>query len=153
MKNPTAMFALLLAVLFSFCAVSNAQTPIQETTKQEQELLKLSKDKWQWMADKKVDALETLFHEKAVFVHMGGTMTRAQELETIRSGGIHYKEAKIEKASVRIMGSTAIVLNTIRLIAVVGGNEVTNPFEVTEVYVQEKETWKLAALTFTRLLR
>ena len=39
----------------------------------------------------------------------------------------------------------------IRLVAVVGGNEVTNPFVVTEVYVQQGGTWKLGSLSFTRL--
>lgn len=52
----------------------------------------------------------------------------------------------------RIIGDTAIVLNKIRLVAVVGGNEVTNPFMVAEVYVQEGGTRKLALLSFTRLL-
>ncbi|WP_179299535.1 nuclear transport factor 2 family protein [Rubrivirga marina] len=69
------------------------------------------------------------------------------------SGGIHYKHAEIQAASVRFVGTTAIVLNTIRLDAVVGGNEVTNPFEVTEVYVREGSDWTLASLSFTRLLR
>ena len=50
------------------------------------------------------------------------------------------------------LGTTAIVLNRIRLVAIVGGNEVTNPFVVTEVYVQEGDTWSLASLSFTRLL-
>jgi hypothetical protein len=44
------------------------------------------------------------------------------------------------------------VLSRIRLDAVVGGNEVTNPFIVTEVYVREKGAWKLGSLSFTRLL-
>jgi hypothetical protein len=35
---------------------------------------------------------------------------------------------------------------------VVGGNEVVNPFMVTEVYVQQDNNWKLASLSFTRLL-
>ena len=52
----------------------------------------------------------------------------------------------------RFIGTTAILLNKIRLLAVVGGNEVTNPFVVTEVYVQQSGTWKLGALSFTRLL-
>lgn len=119
----------------------------------EQELLNLSRDKWQWMAERDVEALAALFHEEAVFVHMGGTMTRDQELDVIRSGGIHYKHAEIQETSVRLVGETAIVLSTIRLDAVVGGNEVTNPFEVTEVYVRENGAWKLASLSFTRLLR
>jgi len=35
---------------------------------------------------------------------------------------------------------------------VVGGNEVTNPFIVTEVYVKENTTWKLGSLSFTKLM-
>ena len=53
----------------------------------------------------------------------------------------------------RFIGPTAIVLNRIRPDAVVGGNEVTNPFVVTEVYVQQGGTWKLGSLSFTRLLQ
>jgi Domain of unknown function (DUF4440) len=119
----------------------------------EQDIINLSKEKWRWMSERKVDLLEALFHEKAVFVHMGGTMSKEQELDVIRSGGIHYKNVDIQEASVRFIGtSTAILLNKIRLVAVVGGNEVTNPFVVTEVYVQQGDTWTLASLSFTRLL-
>ena len=52
----------------------------------------------------------------------------------------------------KIIGTTAILLNRIRLVAVVGGNEVTNPFVVTEVYVHQNGAWKLGSLSFTRLL-
>lgn len=78
-------------------------------------------------------------------------MSRDQELGIIQSGGIQYKRADIHDASVRVMGSTAVVLNRITLLAVVGGNEVTNPFVVTEVYVRQDDDWKLGALSFTRL--
>jgi len=118
----------------------------------EQEIINLSKEKWGWMSEKKVDALANLFHEKAVFVHMGGTMTRENELNVIKTGGIHYKKADIHEVSVNIIGTTAILLNRITLLAVVGGNEVTNPFVVTEVYVQQSGSWKLASMSFTRLL-
>jgi hypothetical protein len=118
----------------------------------EQELLSLSKEKWRWMSERKVDSLAALFHDQAVFVHMGATMSRNQELDVIRSGGIHYKTVDIQEASVRFIDRTAIVLNRIRLVAVVGGNEVTNPFVVTEVYVQQNDSWKLASLSFTRLV-
>ena len=118
----------------------------------EQQLLELSRQKWQWMSDRDLDALATLFHEKAVFVHMGATMSRDEELEVIRSGAIHYKDIDIQEASVRFIDSTAILLNRIQLVAVVGGNEVTNPFVVTEVYVRQGDAWTLASLSFTRLL-
>jgi hypothetical protein len=104
------------------------------------------------MSERKVDTLAALFHDEAVFVHMGGNMSRNQELEVIKSGGIQYKHAEILESSVRFIGNTAIVLNRIRLDAVVGGNEVSNPFVVTEVYVQQNGKWKLGSLSFTRLL-
>lgn len=145
---------LILSTAQSSCAPRTRAEPSPAgRAAAEQALLALSRDKWRLMSERKVDSLAALFHEDAVFVHMGGTMTRSQELEVIRSGGIQYKHAEIQAASVRFAGNTAIVLNTIRLVAVVGGNEVTNPFEVTEVYVQDGGAWKLASLSFTRLLR
>ena len=121
-------------------------------TDAKQELITLSKKKWQWMSDQKVDTLSTLFHENAKFIHMGGTMSKDRELKVIKTGGIHYKKADIHEVSVEIIDNTAIVLNRITLLAVVGGKEVKNPFEVTEVYVKQNGTWKLTTMSFTRLL-
>jgi hypothetical protein len=143
----------LVALILVHWAPATAQNrPTPRAPNVEQGILDLSRTKWRWMAERKVDSLAALFDDQAVFVHMGGTMSRSQELEVIRSGGIHYKHAEIFETSVRFIGSTAILLNRIRLDAVVGGNEVTNPFMVTEVYVQQNGTWKLGSLSFTRLL-
>ncbi|MGH1434420.1 MAG: nuclear transport factor 2 family protein [Lewinella sp.] len=117
-----------------------------------QEVIELSKEKWLWMAEKKVDVLTDLFHDNAVFVHMGGSWGKEKELDIIQSGGIHYKQADIHEVSVNIIDDTAILLNRITLLAVVGGNEVTNPFMVTEVYKRQESEWKLASLSFTKLL-
>jgi uncharacterized protein DUF4440 len=125
---------------------------VMQTINLEQEVIDLSKEKWRWMSDRDIDALDTLFHEKSVFVHMGGSWGKERELDIIRSGGIHYKNADIHEVSVNIIDNTAILLNRITLLAVVGGNEVTNPFMVTEVYVQQEGSWKLASLSFTRLV-
>jgi 4-carboxymuconolactone decarboxylase len=123
-----------------------------ETKNEEQQVIQLSKQKWQWMADKNVDQLTPLFDDKSVFVHMGGSWGKKQEIDIIKSGGIHYKKADIHEVSVNIIGDTAILLNKITLLAVVGGNEVTNPFIVTEVYVKENDDWKLGSMSFTKLL-
>ena len=136
--------------VFSQAAAGSA--PATSGTKAEQELITLSKDKWQWMAERNVEALDKLLAQEAIFVHMGATLTKSQELDTIKSGRIQYKDAQIQEVSVRFVGTTAILLNRIRLVAVVGGNEVVNPFNVTEVYVKLDGAWKLASLSFTRLL-
>src|SRR5688572_10947444 len=123
-----------------------------QSSNTDQEIIKLSKDKWQWMADKNVDKLKDLFDDKSVFVHMGGSWGKERELEVIGSGGIHYKKADVHEVSVQIIGNTAIVLNRITLLAVVGGNEVTNPFIVTEVYVKQNGKWQMGSLSFTRTM-
>lgn len=132
---------------------SGAITTATDNSPEQQELINLSKQKWQWMADKNVDSLNELFDEKSMFIHMGGTWGKTQELTTIRDGGIWYKKAEVYAVVVNIFDNTAILLNDIDLEAVVGGNTVTNPFMVTEVYIKEAGKWKMGSLTFSRLLR
>lgn len=150
------IFGLFLCLVSMQLANAQASLPTSTTTsasKTEQEILQLSKDKWQWMADKNVDRLAGLFDEKSVFVHMGGSWGKDQELNTIKGGGIWYKKAEVYGASVNVVGNTAILLNDIDLVAVVGGNEVVNPFMVTEVYINQDGKWKMGSLTFSRLMR
>jgi hypothetical protein len=146
------VFFVLMGALSAFAQAGPQGPGKTDSSGAEQELIALSKQKWQWMAERNVEALDKLLAEEAIFVHMGATMNKSQELDTIKSGRIQYKDAQIQEVSVRFVGTTAILLNKIRLVAVVGGNEVVNPFNVTEVYVKVDGAWRLAALSFTRLL-
>ena len=141
---------LILGILIAFLSIPMAMA---QSTDIEQEIKELSQQKWQWMADKDANKLAELFHEKAKFVHMGGTWGKDREVDIIRSGGIHYKKADVHEVMVEVLNENTVILwNRITLLAVVGSNEVTNPFMVTEVYVKENEKWKLADLTFSKLL-
>ena len=157
MKAVIIGLSLMSAITVHF---SYAQQPPTETIKtstnntpEQQEVINLSKQKWQWMADKNVDSLSVLFDDKSMFVHMGGSWGKEQEVATIKSGGIWYKKAEVYAVSVNIFGNTAILLNDIDLVAEVGGREVINPFMVTEVYIKEKGKWKMGSLTFSHLMR
>jgi len=149
------LFLLITSVQSSF-----AQQPPTETIKtstnntpEQQEIINLSKKKWDWMANKNADSLNVLFDDKSMFVHMGGSWGKTQELATIKNGGIWYKKAEVYGVIVNIIDNTAILLNDIDLVAEVGGHEVTNPFMVTEVYIKENGKWKMGSLTFSHLLR
>jgi ketosteroid isomerase-like protein len=127
-----------------------AQTPTPANfTKEEQEIVNLSKDKWQWMADKNIDKLAALFHEKSKFVHMSGTWKKDEELEIIKSGTIWYKKATIHDTAVEMIGKTAIVWNRITLESEVRGSDAKIEFTVTEVYQKEGKNWQMLALTFS----
>jgi len=151
-----------LIILFFLCLatvqLSNAQAKLpgdslKTPTRDQQQLLDLSKTKWNWMADKNISSLAELFADNCVFVHMGGSWGKTQELNTIKDGFIWYKKAEVYGASVNIFGNTAILLNDIDLLAVVGGKEVVHAFMVTEVYLKENGKCKMGSLTFSTLVR
>jgi len=151
LKASIFSLSLLLMAHYSFAQETKSTPATMSRT--EQEITTLSKDKWQWMADKNVDKLAALFDEKSMFVHMGGSWGKNQELEVIKSGNIWYKKASVYSTTFHMIGNTAILLSDLDLVAVVGGNEVTNPFMATEVYVKENGKWMLGQLSFSRLMR
>ncbi|PZR13151.1 MAG: DUF4440 domain-containing protein [Flavobacterium psychrophilum] len=139
------IYVLTIAHLSSFAQSTTATT----YTKEEQELVKLSKDKWQWMANKNVDKLDPLFHDESKFIHMSGTWKKEEELEIIKTGSIWYKNADVKDVAVEIIDDTAILWSRITLTANVRGNDVVTEFTVTEVFKKQKKDWKLLALTFS----
>ncbi len=144
-KTFLGLFIIIMSVQWSF-----AQSVTTKTfTKAEQEIVNLSKEKWQLMADKNVDKLATLFHDDSRFIHMSGTWGKERELEIIKSGSIWYKQAEVHDVVVKIFDNTAILWNRITLIAHVRGNDVSNEFTATEVYQKHGNTWKLLDLTFS----
>ncbi len=145
-------FVITLLACLTLAVGAVAQENRKELTPEEQAMIDLSNSKWTWMAEKDVAKLAELFHENSQFVHMGGYWGKQQELNTIRSGGIWYKEAEIHSAEVKFTETTAVVYSRIHLNAVVGGREVRNPFIVSEVYVKENGKWQLSLLAFTRTL-
>jgi hypothetical protein len=154
LKVPTLLiaFAALAGCVQAATSPQAMPTAASQSAGQEEAIRELSRQKWLWMADQNMGELEALFHPSARFVHMGATMDRQAELNVIRAGQIQYKRADVSETSIEMIGDTAIVYSRLRLLAVVGGNEVTNPFSVTEVYVVSGGRWQLASLAFTRLL-
>lgn len=137
-----SLITLFLTLLCGSLCFAQTSTP-------ENEIKEISKNKWQWMADKNVDKLTPLFHSKSKFVHMSGTWKKDEELEIIKTGSIWYKKADVKDVAVEIFDNLAIAWSRITLTAEVRGNDVVTEFTVTEVYKKEKKQWKLLALTFS----
>ncbi len=136
-------------ILLSFLLFGFIQLGMGQEASVANEIKALSLAKWQWMADKDIAKLSPLFHPQAKFVHMSGTWNTPRELEIIQSGSIWYKKADVKDTAIEIVGNTALVWNRITLHAVVGGNEVSTEFTVTEVYQREGTAWQILALTFS----
>lgn len=157
MKVLSLGLCLLIAIALSSCApranvnppATRVTSPTAQTSTTEQEVIQLSKNKWQWMADKDVRKLEPLFRDKSKFVHMSGTWKKDEELEIIRTGSIWYRQTDVHDVAVEVIENTALVWSRITLRAVVRGNEVATEFTVTETYQRQGNDWKLLALTFS----
>ncbi len=139
---------LIITLCIIFSAMSSSFS--QESATQ-QEIIDISKQKWQWMADKNVEELAKLFDDKSKFVHMSGTWNKDRELEIIESGSIWYKQADVHDVVVELFDNTAVLWNRITLVAHVRGNDVSNEFTVTEIYKKGTDGWKLLDLTFSKV--
>ena len=117
-----------------------------------EKVVEFSKRIWEAIQKEDVDFLIKNVHQDAVFVHMGVTLTRDGEIDVIKTGNIIYKNIDFQEVTVKSMKSTVVVLNKIRLTAIVGGKEVVNPFVVTEVYTHIDDMLKLATLSFTKIV-
>ena len=88
----------------------------------------LSARLWHALLQADKAAAAPLIDDAAVFVHMGATLDKTQELDAIGSL-IRLKKLDVEEQSVRLIGrGAAILLKRIRLTAMVNSETVTNPF-------------------------
>ena len=144
MKNVLVLAMFIVASVTAFA---------QQFTKEEQELIDLSNQKWAWMAEKNADKLAELFLPESQFVHMGGGWGKQQEVDIIRGGMIWYKHADIHSQEVKFTDkNVGTVYSNIHLTSEVGGHEVRYPFMVSEVYIRQKsKEWRLSSLIFTKL--
>ncbi|WP_312092119.1 nuclear transport factor 2 family protein [Niallia sp.] len=115
-------------------------------------ILEVSEKIWDAIQREKVDVLVDLVHQNAMFVHMGVTLSRDEEIDIIKRRGIIYKEIDFQESTIKELDSTVVLLNKLKLTAIVNGNEVTNPFVVTEVYTKNGEIFKLASMSYTRIV-
>ena len=138
---------IITILLLSFSFITYAQQSPQET-----KVLQLSENLWKAMQQVDKQTLVENIAPEAVFVHMGATLVRDKEIEVLQQKGIVLKEVATENTSVHIVGKTAVLLRKLRLTAIVGGNEVVNPFVVTETYTKKGSKWQLLSLSYTKII-
>jgi Domain of unknown function (DUF4440) len=119
--------------------------PAKQSTAQpaaaENEVIKLSADKYRWKTEQQIDQLESLFDNSLVFVHINGYISNKKEwIGEMRSGRFVYNEINIKEASAKIYGSTAVLVG--KAVFKVNGGSIYK-LVYTEVYTKKNEQWKL----------
>lgn len=135
------MKKLILALLIIFTYNSYAQKQNLEDT-----LLQLSKRKFNWMIDKKLDSLSAVLDENVRYVHSNGWIQNKNEIiEDFKTEKLILKNVDIDSASIRIFGSTAIIIGNGKFKGVINSNEFEVHLLYTEVYCNHDNHWYLVS--------
>jgi len=132
----------ILILLFWIISISASAQQKQ----QEKYLLDLSKRKFDWMVSKKLDSLSMVLDEQLLYIHSNGLIQKKEEmLESFKTGSLLLDSVKIIDAAVRMFGATAIITGKGNFYGSMRGTPFQSILLYTEVYVTEKQHWKLVS--------
>ena len=115
-------------------------------SKTEQQVLDLSKKKFDWLIGKQYDSLQLLLDDQLKYIHSNGwVQTKNEVIDDSKSGKLSYQKIDIKESSVRLYDKTAIVTGKGKFSGVAGTNAFDMELSYTEVYVKNKNHWLLAS--------
>jgi Domain of unknown function (DUF4440) len=143
MKTVTPI--VFLAVLS--CRLSLAQTQAQ------QEVLQFERDACKAFLDADVPALErVLTPEFTLTLSNGEVSTRADEINELRSGKVHYDVFENFDMLARLYGDdTAVVLGKTRVKGTANGKPFDRVVQFTDTLIKREGRWQLAAGHVSRI--
>lgn len=132
-------------LFLAVCAFVQAQTP-------EQQIIDLSKKKFDWMIRMKVDSLQDVLDDRLMFVHSNGWSENKQEfIDDIKSGKLKYVNIEVSQSSARVYPATAIVTGTGKFTVMLDGKPLEINLFYTEVYILKNKKWLLASRHSNRM--
>lgn len=134
----------LLILFFVVCQFSTRM--FAQGLAQEQQIIQLSKNKFEWLIIKNIDSLKMVLDDQAQYVHSNGWIQTKQEvLDDVISGKLNYQEVIVSEASVRLYPGMAILIGKGKFSGSVNKNLFTMELLYTEVYVKRGMKWLLTS--------
>lgn len=134
-----SVFILITLTLLSFSSFA-------QPGKTEQQILDLSKRKFDWMVNKNVDSLKTLLDEKVKYIHSNGwTQSKQEVIDDFLSGKLAYQKIEISEAAARLYATTAIVTGKGKFSGTVNQTPFAMELAYTEVYIKKDNHWLLVS--------
>lgn len=136
--------ALLLAALLLLPGFATADT--------REDVLAADARRFAAMLQNDLTALEALLADDLTYTHSSSKVeSKAEFLESLRSGKLRYLAAERSDLAVRVYGDTAVVTGRAEMKVSSPGGELTLPVRFTEVWVRSGGAWKLTAWQSTRI--
>jgi hypothetical protein len=129
-----------------------AAGPSFSQSAEEQQVLDLSRRKFDWLIQGTVDSLEALLDERVEYVHSNGwVQTRADVLNDMKSRTLVYQRVTIKAASARRYGQAAVVTGLGTFEGINSGTPFKLDLRYTEVFVFSGNRWKLVSRHSNRM--
>lgn len=133
--------SLVIITLTFLCSSSFAQHGTLE-----QQILDLSKRKFDWMVNKNLDSLRAVLDEQVKYIHSNGWLQTKQEvIDDCISGKLVYQKIEISEATARLYGTTAIVTGKGKFSGAVNQTPFAMELAYTEVYIKKDSHWLLVS--------
>jgi ketosteroid isomerase-like protein len=143
MKIPSMAAAALAALLLQTSAKPSGV---------EADVLALEAKRVQAMLSADLATLESILAEDLSYSHSSGKVeTKAEFIESVRSGRLKYRSFERSDVKVRIYGDAAVVTGRADVKVQSSGEELALPIRYLDVYVKTRGTWRMVAWQSTRL--
>jgi len=105
-------------------------------------------------ADLKADTsfMEKYFSDDYTAIYASGKLyTKAQDIESIKSGDVKYEAIEVQERNIRVYGGTAVVIMLVSSKGTRNGKPFSGDFRCTWIFVKQKGDWKKVAFQATRV--
>ena len=113
-----------------------------QSENKEQQLINLSKIKFEWMINKNCDSLNSILDERLKYIHSNGWIQTKQDvIDDLKSGKIEYQQVITTEATVRFYDNTAILTGKGKFSGLINKTPFALDLVYTEVYIKIKNKW------------
>jgi hypothetical protein len=131
---------IVIGLLFSSIVFGFSQS------KQEKEVLEVSRAKFNWLVNKNIDSLQFVLDDRLTYIHSNGWVQSKKELiDDLLSEKLTYDKIEVLESSVRLYSKSAVVTGKGKFVASLSGTTNTFDLTYTETYVLQKREWKLVS--------
>lgn len=81
----------------------------------------------------------------------GRLVTKAQDIEDLKSGALKYESIDVREIKIRAYGYTAVAVSLVSTKSTRGGKSISADYRVTRVWVKRKGGWVCVAFQATRV--
>ncbi len=96
--------------------------------------------------------IEKYLADDCTIIHGDGRLfTKAEEIESFKSGALKYEVIDVREKKIRIYGDTAVVIVLVFSKGTYGGKPFSGDFRSSWIFVKQKGNWKKVAYQVTRV--